>query len=230
MFIQVIQGRTRAPDKLKQAADRWYQEVSPGARGWLGSLLGVTDKGTFIALVRFDSRRAARRNGERREQRQWWEETCRLLDGEVTVHDCTDVQTHLGDWPEQTGCVKIFQSRIRDRRALRELWRREDRRLIAELRPDILGSVTAVHPDGGCTTALFFRSVQDARAGEHRPMPEWLKARWQEELQYYEPETTCCELRDPWMYLPVFVPPSERTGTSGTAAREKTPATANAMA
>ena len=64
MFAQVIQGRTSDAEGLRAALDRWLQDVRPGAIGWLGSTVGITDDGTFVALARFESvqgRRAQRR-------------------------------------------------------------------------------------------------------------------------------------------------------------------------
>ena len=51
----------------------------------------MTDDGTFVALARFESEEAARRNSERSEQDQWWRETAKLYTGDVTFHDCPEV-------------------------------------------------------------------------------------------------------------------------------------------
>ena len=55
MFAQVIQGQVGDAAALRGAIDRWVQNVSPGAIGWLGSTGGVTEDGRFIAIVRFES-------------------------------------------------------------------------------------------------------------------------------------------------------------------------------
>jgi len=78
MFIQVIQGKVADAEGLRAAIDRWGQELQPGATGWLGTTGGITDDGTFVATVRFDSEDAARRNSQRPEQGAWW-----ARDGEV---------------------------------------------------------------------------------------------------------------------------------------------------
>ena len=77
MFIQVIQGRAINPDGIRAAADRWNAELQPGAEGWLGSTSGVTDDGRFIAVVRFQSEELARRNSDRPEQGDWWNQMAR---------------------------------------------------------------------------------------------------------------------------------------------------------
>ena len=68
MFIQVIQGKVADAEGLRAAMDRWGRDLQPGATGWLGTTGGITDDGTFVATVRFDSEDAARRNSERPEQ------------------------------------------------------------------------------------------------------------------------------------------------------------------
>ncbi|MFW5899005.1 MAG: hypothetical protein ACOCUN_00905, partial [Jiangellaceae bacterium] len=71
MFVQVIEGRTENADGLHAAMDKWAEDLAPGASGWLGSTAGVTSDGRFVALVRFESEEAARRNSDRPEQGRW---------------------------------------------------------------------------------------------------------------------------------------------------------------
>ena len=70
MFVQVIRGRVTDPEQLHAALDRWSEQLAPGAHGWLGSTAGVTEDGRFVALARFESAEAARRNNDRPEQGQ----------------------------------------------------------------------------------------------------------------------------------------------------------------
>ena len=102
MFTQVIQGKTSQPDALRAAGDRWMEQLAPGATGWLGSTEGVTEDGRWIAVERFESEEAARRNSERPEQDQWWRETAKLFDGEATFRDSTDVTLDLHGDPDHT--------------------------------------------------------------------------------------------------------------------------------
>jgi hypothetical protein len=69
VFVQVIQGQVADAAKVRAALDRWVQELAPKASGWLGSTAGVTEDGRFVALARFESEEAARRNSQRPEQR-----------------------------------------------------------------------------------------------------------------------------------------------------------------
>jgi predicted RNA polymerase sigma factor len=80
VFVQVIQGQVSDAGQVRAALDRWARELAPGATGWLGSTAGVTQDGRFIALARFESEEAARRNSDRPEQDQWWTETAKQTD------------------------------------------------------------------------------------------------------------------------------------------------------
>jgi hypothetical protein len=91
MFVQVIQGQVSDAGKVRAALDRWAQELAPGSTGWLGTTAGVTEDGRFIALARFASEEAARRNSDRPEQDRWWAETAKLFTGEATFKDSSDV-------------------------------------------------------------------------------------------------------------------------------------------
>ena len=91
VFVQVIQGQVTDAGKVRAALDRWAQELAPGATGWLGSTAGVTEDGRFIALARFESEQAARRNSDRPEQDRWWAETSKLFTGEASFKDSVDV-------------------------------------------------------------------------------------------------------------------------------------------
>ena len=95
MFIQVIQGRCSDADRLRKQLDVWEQDLAPGADGFLGSTGGLTDDGTFVAVVRFDSREQADASSSRPEQDAWWQETSTCYDGEVAFHDYDDAFTML---------------------------------------------------------------------------------------------------------------------------------------
>ena len=96
MFIQVMQGHTSDATGLRTRLDEWVEEHSEAATGWLGTTAGVTADGEFVALVRFEDESSARRNSERAEQGEWWQETERLFDGSVTFHDYAHTDLLLG--------------------------------------------------------------------------------------------------------------------------------------
>ena len=200
MFVQVIQGRVRDADELRARMDRWIADLSSNAEGWLGSTTGVTADGIGIALARFESVDAARRNSERPEQGQWWAETEPLFDGEVTFHDCPNVQPFGGGGSDQAGFVQVIQGRYTDVEKGLELMRRSEEPL-RELRPDVLGGLLCLYGDGGFTQAVYFTSEAEARANEQKQPPPDVQAMFEEEagitadLAYFD-------LTDPWLYSP----------------------------
>jgi hypothetical protein len=201
MFVQVIQGQVSDAGQARAALDRWVQEVAPGATGWLGSTAGVTEDGRFIALARFESEEAARRNSDRPEQDQWWSETAKLFTGEATFRDSSDVTVDVIGEPDDAGFVQVIQGRGSDPDRARELMG-QDSSEWAAFRPDIIGSVGVGHDGGAYTMALYFTSEEAAREGERKEPPPELKAQMEEmgKLNVGEPEFF--DLKQPWLYSP----------------------------
>jgi hypothetical protein len=105
MFIQVIRGEVSDPEQVHAALDLWSEQLAAGAPGWLGSTAGVTEDGRFVALARFESEDAARRNSDRHEQGQWWMETSKLFGGEVIFRDSSDVSADLNGDPDRAAAA-----------------------------------------------------------------------------------------------------------------------------
>lgn len=165
MFIQIIQGKVRDADHLRREMERWQTEIKPGASGYLGATGGVTPDGRGITLVRFDSEEAARANSERPEQGAWWNEMVKAYDGEITFHDCTEVDTAFAGGSNEAGFVQVIQGRAKDQEEMRRRLPQLEQQL-SELRPDVLGIVVGWHGDGGFTQAVYFTSAEAARQGE----------------------------------------------------------------
>ena len=201
MFAQVFQGRTSDGSALMGAVDRWTRELGPTAVGWLGSTSGVTDDGTFIGVARFESAEAARRNSDRPEQGEWWTETEKLFDGEVTFHDSEDVEVDLQGDPDRAGFVQVMQGRTKDPARGRELMT-EDEVDWATFRPDILGTLMVNHEADGWTMAIYFTSEADARDGEKKEPPAELQESMAELNELAIGETTYYDLTDPWLMSP----------------------------
>jgi hypothetical protein len=201
VFVQVIQGKVSDAQAVRARMDAWMKDLAAGADGWLGSTAGVTDSGDFIALARFESEEAARRNSDRPEQTAWWEETAKLVDGEPTFLDSTDVDVDTPGDPDQAGFVQVMQGRTREPDRARELMA-SDPTDWADFRPEILGTVTASHDDGRWTMAIYFTSEAEAREGEKKEPPEEV-AKLMEELDSLSlGEPTYVDLRDPWLQSP----------------------------
>jgi hypothetical protein len=201
MFVQVIQGRVSDADQLRRALDQWMQDLAPGAIGWLGSTAGVTEDGRAIALARFESAEAARRNSERPEQDRWWNETAKLFSGDVTFRDSSDVTVDVIGDPDQAGFVQVMQGRGSDPDRAKEIMG-QDADKWAAFRPEIIGSVAVGHEGGAYTMALYFTSEAEAREGERKTPPPELAAQMEEmgKLAIGEPEFF--DLKQPWLYSP----------------------------
>jgi hypothetical protein len=197
MFIQVIEGTTSDPDALHRQLDVWERDLKPGAVGYLGSTGGCTSSGDCIMVVRFESREAAARNSERPEQTEWWHETERCFDGPVRFHDSEDVQVMTHGSLDDAGFVQAMEGHVTDLARAHDVEAEADS-ILAEERPDLLGSVTAFFDDGEFTELAYFTDEAAARAGEQREMsPEAAAtyARWTDTM----PIDRFLDLTDPWL-------------------------------
>ncbi len=201
MFAQVIQGRTSDPEALREAGERWMQDLAPGATGWLGSTSGTTDDGRAIAVVRFESEEDARRNSQRPEQDQWWRGTEKLYEGDVTFQDSNDVTLDLHGDPDQAGFVQIMQGRGTNPERAKELMVTDSDKW-AEFRPEMIGSVAVGHDDGRYTMVLYFTSEAEAREGERKEVPPELQANMDEMNQLSVGEPEFFDLKEPVLRSP----------------------------
>ena len=201
MFVQVIRGKVSDPEQVHAALNRWSERLAGGAPGWLGSTAGVTGDGRFVALARFESEEAARRNSDRPEQGQWWMETSKLFTGEVIFRDSSDVTADVNGDPDTAGFVQVMQGRGSDPDRARELMAQNPDDWAA-FRPDVIGSVVVGLEGGAYTMAMYFTSEEAAREGERKEPPPRLKAQMEEmnRLNVGEPEFH--DLRQPWLYSP----------------------------
>jgi hypothetical protein len=199
MFIQVITGTTSDPDGLRRQADRWEQELRPGAIGFLGSTGGVTDDGRAILVARFESEEAARRNSAREEQGAWWAETEKYLDG-ATFKESVNITTMLGGGSDDAGFVQIMLGRVTDTAKLAEIDARtpEFEAAMRQYRPDVIGDVIAIHPDGTYTDVVYFTSEAQARQGESRPMPDEVQTMFGDLMAAIAIDEYL-DLKEPWL-------------------------------
>ncbi|HSB86805.1 MAG TPA: hypothetical protein VLD86_10865 [Ilumatobacteraceae bacterium] len=179
MYVQVIEGRTSKPEEIRKREEVWLRDLLPGAEGYLGSTGGATAAGDFIVLARFENRSAAEKNSNRPEQGAWWAETEKLFDGPVTFRDSEDVSVISHGDLDSAKFVQVMGGSVTDRAKVADLEREADP-ILAELRPDLLGSVIVYFPDNTFTQVAYFTSEADARAGEGRPMPDEVGAKFAE--------------------------------------------------
>jgi hypothetical protein len=196
MFVQVIQGQVADVDAAKSSLDRWQRDLQPGAAGWLGGTYGVTDDGMLVAVVRFASEEAARRNGDRPEQGAWWEQMSQSFTGDIAFHDCNDVSLVLGGGSDDATFVQIIQGRVRDRDRLHAVTEQSSQ-LISTYRPDVLGGTIAIDDDGYVTETIAFTSEQEARRAEQQELPAEARQLLEEEMSLFE-DVTFHDLHQPW--------------------------------
>ncbi len=185
MFVQIIQGRVGDSDAAREIMDRWNRDLEPGAAGYLGGTYGVTDDGTLVAVIRFESEELARRNSDRPEQGAWWDQMSRCFTGEITFHDCKDVSMLVGGGSDDAGFVQVIQGRVKDRDRVRQLIEQSGTQ-ISKYRPDVLGATIAIDEDGFLTETVFFTSEAEARQAEKKEMPAEVKALIDEEMSLIE--------------------------------------------
>jgi hypothetical protein len=201
MFVQVFQGQVADAEQMRQALDRWAQQLAPGAVGWLGSTSGVTEDGQFVGLARFESEEDARRNSDRIEQGEWWAETSALFASDVVFRNSRNVTVDLSGNPDEAGFVQIIEGQGSDPERARELMG-QDSSQWAAFRPDIIGSVAIEHDGGEYTMALYFTSEADAREGERKEPPPELKAQMEEMDALSVGEPLFFDLKQPWLMSP----------------------------
>lgn len=190
MFVQIIKAKATDPDGLRRQFDHWGERLRPGAVGFLGSTSGATTDGEFVAVVRFESEEAARRNSDRTEQGEWWEATAACLEN-VTFADTSDVTTWGRGGSDDAGFVQVIEGQVSDRARFEEIQKEFDA-TVAEVRPEVIGGTLAWQAGSRLTLTAYFTSVAEARAGEAKEPPPDQKALDEEwhsllsDVRYYD--------------------------------------------
>jgi len=195
VFIQILQGKCTRHDEMRAMADRWREELAPGAHGWLGGTYGFTDDDTFVGIVRFTDRAAAMANSERPEQGAWAEQMLALMDGPMEFHDCDDVTLMMDGGSDDAGFVQVIRGKVDDPERLKALMTDTD--VLHEARPEIIGATLAIESDGTFTETVSFTDEAAARAAEASDMdgmPEDVRSTIQEAMA----NATFYDLHHPW--------------------------------
>ncbi len=197
MFIQVIEGRTSDPEALHRRLDMWERDLRPGATGYMGSAGGCTADGSFIMAVRFTDREAAMRNAARVQQSEWWSETEKCFDGPVMFHDTEDVHVMAHGRLEDAHFVQVMEGHVTDRARADDLERQADP-VLAEARPDLLGSVTAFYGDDNYADFAYFTTEAEAREAEQRELPPELADKFEQWEQLMKVDRYL-DITEPWV-------------------------------
>ena len=173
MFIQVLRGKVKDAAAAKAADERWVAEMKPGAKGFLGSTTGVADDGSFVGVVRFASEADARANSDRPEQTAWAAEASKNFEGDLTFHDCPDVDVMgSGDF-DGARFVQVMFYKPKDVAALRDQSAHAEK--ILAFRPELIGATRAYAADGTVIQTNYFTSEDAARKGEQNDAPSDLQ-------------------------------------------------------
>jgi hypothetical protein len=182
VFIQTIEGKVADGAGLRAAMDRWMRDVRPGAAGWLGSTSDITDDGTFVAVVRFESEEAAQRNSRRPEQDAWWADARKCFAGDVTFFDSSEVMTWLAGGSDDAGFVQVIEGHLKNPRLMRSMMEKYSHQ-VQEMRPEIIGATIATRDDGEYVQTVYFTSEAEAREHEQIPPPAEVADLMAEEMQ-----------------------------------------------
>lgn len=199
MFVQVVQGRVKDTEGFKNQVEAWERDVRPAVQGFLGSTGGITPDGEFILLARFESEEVARANSDRPEQGAWWEETSKYVEDPM-FHDCREVDLMGDGGSDAAGFVQVIQGKVTDvdkSRALDQEMQKE----MAGMRPDVIGGITAWHPENGrFTSAIYFTSEAEARAKEAEASSSPDFEKYMSEMQALsDGEPKYIDLPEPWL-------------------------------
>lgn len=197
MFVQVIEGKATDPEAVHRQLEIWERDLMPGAIGYLGSTGGCTLTGDCILVARFESPDAARRNSERPEQSRWWHETEQYFDGPVRFHDSVEVHVMAHGDLEKARFVQVMEGHVADQDRAVEL-EQEQEPILSEVRPDLLGSVTAYFDDHEFAELAYFTSEEEAREGERRELPSDAADKFAEWEQVVKVERYM-DITEPWL-------------------------------
>ncbi|HVK20552.1 MAG TPA: hypothetical protein VM677_04250 [Actinokineospora sp.] len=201
MFVQIVQGKVSDAERMHEQLDKWMRDLAPGATGWLGSTCGVTDDGTCVCVVRFDTPEHAQQNSDRTEQGAWWSETSKLFSRGAEFLDSERVTVDMPGDPAKAHFVQIIEGRATDASAAMAM-SMDNSDKWAEFRPDVLGSVAANFTGGRYAMEMFFTDEAEAREGEQKEPPAELKAQMDQMQAMAAEPPTFLDLRNPWMYGP----------------------------
>jgi hypothetical protein len=191
VFIQVIKAKTSRQDEARALMQEWNDMPDEGT-GLLGGTFGFTDDGTFIGVVRFESREAATANSDRPETDAMAKKMGEVMDGPPEYFDCDDVTVWMDGGSDDAGFVQVIQGRADNPDRLKEVMN-EGTDELRQNRPDIIGGTLALTGDGTFINTVAFTDEASAREGEQKETTSG-----GEEFRSLMQDVTFYDLRDPW--------------------------------
>ena len=120
----------------------------------------------------------------------------------MTFVDCADVVTFGKGGSDDAGFVQVMQGQVKDVEAMKAM-SAEMEKVGSDFRPDVIGGMTAIHPDGhSFTSVAYFTSEEEARIGEKKEVPAELQDVVARDQALYEGEMTFIDLHEPWLSSP----------------------------
>jgi hypothetical protein len=159
---------------------------------------GVTNDGTFVAVVRFEDEASAQANSDRPEQGAWFEKVSQHFDGEATFYNCPNVDLIMGGGSDDAGFVQIMVYKVKDVAGARALGQEFSK--LGAMRPDIIGGTSASTADGTFVDTNYFTSEAEARAAEKQPMMPEVQQLMNRFGELVVGETEFLDLSSPRMY------------------------------
>jgi len=114
----------------------------------------------------------------------------------VTFHDCDNAMIFLGGGADDAGFVQVMQGRLTDPERFRRFMELP-MDMLQEARPELIGGVIAIEPDGQFTETVAFRSEDAAREGERKEMPAEMRQLWEDEMAQMQ-DVRYLDLHHPW--------------------------------
>lgn len=189
-MIRIVKGLAGDPVGLRTGCHGWQEQLAE-LPGWISTTAGVTDKGVFIAVVRFDSEASARTAPDAA-----WAEPA-VKDG-VTVDDYPGAEVYNAGESAAAGFVQTFEGWAKDMDRLRAL-QVELAPLIEETRPEETGDTLAWRDDGRFAFTGYYTSEHEARLAESNLTPD-VQAGWAEMVGLIE-NLEFFDLSDPWVWV-----------------------------
>jgi hypothetical protein len=197
MFVQVIKGKTNDAEGFNRQGEAWQTDVKPSAKGYVGSTAGVADDGTFVVLARFADEASARENNDNPAQQAWYEGFSKLVDGEPTFRESSDVEIAFDRGCDNATFVQIMEGTA-DRAKVKEFETDENLEQLKAARPDLLGMIRVWLDGGAYVQAAYFTREEEARTNEANRTEE--SARLNEQFGALFSDMTFTDLKSPALH------------------------------
>jgi hypothetical protein len=195
-FVVLARGAVADPGILRRGWDDWQARATARGSGWLGSTAGIAPSGQWAAALRYSSEEDARAARD---------DVASLLPGATAVELTGDVQVVEGNGAPAVGrFVQVMRARVPDRHRLEDVEAAIGHRF-ARLRPDFLTGIRAWTAPDRLTVVDWFRSEEEARAGEAAGIPADLGSLFGEWMSLLH-DVEWNDLVEPWQAHPAEAP------------------------